>query len=46
MRGWARMFDSIEHCRRMARDYPEDATRWQLAAAHDLLFNAPARIEL
>ncbi len=41
MRGWARKLDHIEECRRRARDAPQDAVRWQIEAAHSLVFGAP-----
>ena len=44
LRGWARMFDAIEYCRRHARDNPEEAMRWHLEAAHDLALNAPPTV--
>jgi hypothetical protein len=41
LRGWARIVDDIEYCRRMARDSPERATQHQILAAHALAFFAP-----
>jgi hypothetical protein len=42
---WHRMFNVIEHHRRRARAWPEDAVRCQIEAVHALAFRAPLSID-
>jgi hypothetical protein len=41
---WWQAFNEVVHCARKARIRPDEATQWQLRAAHYLVFNAPATV--